>query len=152
MNLLKRLKIALLLVVVFSIVGCGTLSERGEPSEKRYSSNYYYPGVQYDWGILTLKASGSYDYTAEFCYLSIVCPFIVVLGMPVDFLVDTMLLYNDHKRKLIADREFEGYLLDKYCQADNGLPDKEKLEFYDLDVSACPVQSSALGMWKKDAV
>jgi len=88
--------------------------------------------------MLTLKGRGSYDYTPVACYLSIACPFVVVLGMPVDFLVDTMFLHSDHKRKLIADREFEGYLLDKFCQADNGRPDKENLEFYDLDASACP--------------
>jgi uncharacterized protein YceK len=123
--------------VVFSIVGCGTSIERDASSQKRHGSSYYYPGIQCDWAMLTLEGRGGYDYTPEFCYLSIVCRFIVVLGMPVDFLVDTILLYGDHNRKLIADREFEGYLLDKYCQGENGLPDMEKLELYDLDVNTC---------------
>ncbi|MFS2200612.1 YceK/YidQ family lipoprotein [Pseudomonas sp. Pseusp3] len=141
MNVLKRMMVIPLLGVVFSIVGCGTLIERDASSRKNYSSNYYYPAIQYDWAMLTLEGRGGYDYTPVACYLSIACPFIVVLGMPVDFVVDTMLLHSDHKRKLIADREFEGYLLDKYCQADNGLPDKERLEFYDLDVNACPART-----------
>ena len=131
-----------LLVAVLSIVGCGTLIERDAYSQKNHDSNYYYPGIQYDWAMLTLKGRGGYDYTPEFCYLSIVCPFIIVLGMPVDFIVDTMLLHSDHKRKLNADMEFEGYLLDKYCQADDGLPDKEKLQFYGLEVNACPAKAA----------
>ncbi len=139
--MLKRMMFIPLLAVVFSIVGCGTLIERDASSKKGSSSNYYYPAIQYDWDMLTLKSRGSYDYTPAFCYLSIACPFIIVLGMPVDFVVDTMLLHSDHKRKLIADREFKGYLLDKYCQSDSGLPDKERLEFYDLDVNACPAKA-----------
>jgi uncharacterized protein YceK len=142
MIVLQRMMFIPLLVVVLSMVSCGTLIARDASSQKKHDSNHYYPGIQYDWEVLTLKGRGSYDCTPEFCCLSIVCPFIVVLGMPVDFIVDTMLLHSDHKRKLIADREFEGYLLDKYCQANDGLSDKEKLQFYDLEVNACPTKAA----------
>lgn len=137
-RMLKRMMLIPLLIFVFSTVGCGTLIERDASSQNSHGSNYYYPAIQYDWAMLTLEGRGGYDYTPVLCYLSVACPFIIVLGMPVDFFVDTVLLHSDHKRKLIADREFKGYLLNKYCQADNGLSDKEKIEFYDLDVNSCP--------------
>lgn len=139
-GVLKRAMYIWLFSIAFFIAGCGTLIERSPSSQKSYSSNYYYPAIQYDWAMLTLEGRGGYDITPTLCYLSIACPIIIILGMPVDFVVDTALLYSDHKRKLIADRKFEGYLLDKYCQADNGLPNKEQLEFYDLDINACPAK------------
>jgi uncharacterized protein YceK len=139
-RMLKRMMLIPLLTFLFATVGCGTLIERDASSQKSHGSNYYYPAIQYDWAMLTLEGRGGYDYTPVLCYLSIACPFIIVLGMPVDFLVDTVLLHSDHKRKLIADREFKGYLLNKYCQADSGLPDKEKIEFYNLDVNSCPTK------------
>lgn len=138
--MLRYVVVTLIFAVVLATSGCGTLSERNGDSNKRYRGTYYFPGVQYDWGILTLKSEKSYDYSAEFCYLSIVCPFVIVLGMPIDLVVDSLLLHSDHKRKLIADKEFEGYLLDTYCHAEGG-PNEEELKTFNLDISSCPATS-----------
>jgi uncharacterized protein YceK len=136
-GVLKQIVFILFSGVLLTLSGCGTINERNVNSQKRYNANYYFPGVQYDWEILTLKSKGSYDYTGALCYLSIVCPFVIILSMPVDLVVDSLLLHNDHQRKLIADKEFERYMLDTYCGSDGG-PNEEALKRHDLDVAACP--------------
>lgn len=90
--------------------GCGTLFERGG----KYSSYAeYYPGVKYDWNLLTWEGSGGYDITPMLCYVSIVCPVVVLVSIPLDFVVDTVALPLDYREK----REFEAYLRKKTCNA-----------------------------------
>ena len=135
-GVLKRLVLIVLFGLVTITGGCGTLVERGESSKVYSSSGHYYVGVQYDWRLLSLEGSGSYDYVPMFCYLSIVCPFATLLSMPVDFLVDTVMLYSDHQNKIVEERKFNAYLRDKYCLAEGG-PDETVLKRLDLDAGFC---------------
>lgn len=116
--------------------GCGTLVERGASSKTYHSSGHYYVSVQYDWRLLTLESSGSYDHMPELCYLSIVCPFITLVSMPVDFAVDTVMLYSDHQNKIVEELKYNKSLRDKYCLAEGG-PDESSLKRLGLDVGFC---------------
>ncbi|WP_256544608.1 YceK/YidQ family lipoprotein [Pseudomonas sp. 37 R 15] len=133
---LKRLALIVLLGLATLTVGCGTLVGRGKSSKTYSSSGYYYVGVQYDWRLLTLESRGSYDYVPEFCYLSVVCPFATLLSMPVDFVVDTVMLYSDHQNRLVEERHFNGYLRDTYCLPEGG-PDEAALRRLGLGVDFC---------------
>lgn len=93
--MLRQTSLIILSVVMLGLAGCGTLMERHPHSPKTYRSNYYYPAVQHDWELLSLKGRGGYDIMPQLCYLSIVCPFIVVASMPLDFMVDTLMLPID---------------------------------------------------------
>lgn len=135
-SVLKRWALILLFGLATTVAGCGTLVERGESSKTYRSSGHYYVGVQYDWRLLTLEGSGSYDYIPMFCYLSIVCPFVTLLSMPVDLAVDTVMLYSDHQSKLIEQQRFNRSLRDEYCFAEDG-PDEAELKRWGLDASFC---------------
>ncbi|RFD23946.1 hypothetical protein CER19_27300 [Pseudomonas sp. GL93] len=130
-GVLKRLITLTFFGLITMIAGCGTLVERGA-SSKTYHDSDYYLGVKYDWNLLTLKGQGSYDPIPTLCYLSIVCPFITLASMPVDLAVDTLMLYSDHKNKLIEDRKLNAYLRDKYC-LDGEVKDEPKLRKVDVD-------------------
>lgn len=131
-GVLKRLFTLAVFGLVTLTTGCGTLVERGASSKTYHSSGHYYVSVQYDWRLLALESSGSYDYMPELCYLSIVCPFITLVSMPVDLAVDTLMLYSDHKNKLIEDRKLNAYLRDKYC-LDGKVKDESELRKVDVD-------------------
>lgn len=135
-GVLKRLLLIALFGLVAITAGCGTLVERGESSKVYSNSGHYYAGVRYDWRLLSLEGRGSYDYVPMFCYLSIVCPFATLLSMPVDFVVDTVMLYSDHQKKIVEERKFSAYLRDKYCLADGG-PDEVALKNLGLDMGFC---------------
>lgn len=134
-GLMKGLAVLVLFVQFAMNAGCGTLFERSEMPRMGRGDNYYI-GVQYDWRLLTFESYGSYDYRSMFCYLSVVCPFVTLLSMPVDFVVDTVMLYSDHQNKLVEERGFNGYLRGKYC-TDEGGPDEVALRKLGLDVSFC---------------
>ncbi|KAA6168285.1 YceK/YidQ family lipoprotein [Pseudomonas marginalis] len=136
MGVVRRLVLIMLLGLVVITAGCGTLVERGESSKTYRSSGHYYVGVQYDWRLLTLESSGSYDYIPELCYLSIVCPFVTLLSMPIDFAVDTVMLYSDHQNKIVEDLKYSRYLKGKHCLAEGG-PDETTLKRLGLDVGFC---------------
>lgn len=129
----KRRSAALLLGLLITVAGCGTLGGRDPALHIQQRPSYYYPGVNYDWQMLTLQGPG---YIPMFCYLSIGCPFIILLSMPVDFAIDTVMLYSDHQNKLEWDRDFNRYLRKEYCFNEGG-PDTAELEKLGLDASFC---------------
>lgn len=135
-GVLKRFCLIVLISLVTLIAGCGTLAQRGDASKIYNKSDDYYVGVQYDWRLLTLEGTGSYDYLPMFCYLSVVCPFVILASMPIDFVVDTVMLYSDHEKKSIARQEFNQYLRDKYCLAESG-PNEAELKALGRDKSFC---------------
>lgn len=101
---LARVLVLLMLVAqLFLTTGCGTIAERGKPSSASRGDDYYI-GTQYDWRLLTLEGTGTYDYIPMFCYLSVVCPFVILFSMPVDFVIDTAMLYGDHQKKVDRGR------------------------------------------------
>jgi uncharacterized protein YceK len=130
-GVLKRLFALTVFGLVTMAVGCGTLVERGA-SSKTYHDSDYYPGVKYDWNLLALEGQGSYDPMPTLCYLSIVCPFMTLVSMPVDLVIDTLMLYSDHKNKLIEDRKLNAYFRDKYC-LDGEVKDEPELRKVDVD-------------------
>lgn len=86
-------------VVVANLLlsGCGTIFERGG----RFGTyGQYYPGVKYDWEILSFEGNGGYDIKPLLCYLTIVCPVVVLVSVPLDFVVDTVALPFDRQKKL----------------------------------------------------
>lgn len=94
--MLKKTNLIIVFIVMLGLVGCGTLMERHPHSPKTYRLNNYYPAIQHDWELLSLKGQGTYDIIPVVCYLTIVCPF-VVASMPFDFMVDTLLLPIDRQ-------------------------------------------------------
>ena len=135
-GVLKRFCLIVLISLVTLIAGCGTITQRGDASRTHHNSGYYYVGVQYDWRLLILEGSGSYDPRPMLCYLSVVCPFVILASMPIDFVFDTVMLYSDHEKKIIARQEFNQYLRDEYCLAESG-PNEAKLKALGLDMSFC---------------
>ncbi|KJH79114.1 hypothetical protein UG46_27480 [Pseudomonas fluorescens] len=95
--MLKKTNLIIVFIVMLGLVGCGTLMERHPHSPKTYRLNNYYPAIQHDWELLSLKGQGTYDIIPVVCYLTIVCPFVVVASMPFDFMVDTLLLPIDRQ-------------------------------------------------------
>ncbi|WP_122299157.1 YceK/YidQ family lipoprotein [Pseudomonas syringae] len=134
-GVLKRLIKLVFFCLITITAGCGTLVERGT-SSKTYHDSDYYLGVTYDWNLLTLKGQGSYDPIPTLCYLSIFCPFITLASIPVDLAVDTLMLYSDHKNKLIEDRKFNAYLRGRYC-LDGKVKDDPELNLRNVDVDFC---------------
>lgn len=135
---LRRLFLIMLFGLVISTAGCGTLLERGEKSKIHSRSGHYYVGVQYDWRLLSFTSKGAYDYGSMLCYLSVVCPFVTLLSLPADFVVDTVMLYGDHQNKIVEERNYNEYLRSKYCLAE-GVPDETALKSMGLDVGFCLV-------------
>ncbi|AMB84027.1 hypothetical protein AWM79_01370 [Pseudomonas agarici] len=130
-DILKRLALIMLCGLAISSAGCGTLVERGESSKTYHRSGHYYVGVQYDWRLLTLEGAGGYDPIPTYCYLIIVCPFATLLSMPVDFLVDTVMLYSDHQNKLKEEQKNSGYIRDEHALAEDR-PDEAALKNWAL--------------------
>ncbi len=96
-----------LVVAAFSLsVGCGTMVGRGGAAESAPVETY--KGVNGDLHLLGLRPgpSGSGNAGAVICLISIVCPLIVVVSLPVDAVIDTLLLPAD----LLAAREPENTL------------------------------------------
>ena len=135
-GVLKRFCLTVLISLLTLISGCGTLAQRDGTSKTHHNSGYYYVGVQYDWRLLTLEGSGSYDYRPMFCYLSVVCPFVILASMPIDFVFDTVMLYSDHEKKNIARQEYNQYLRNEYCLAESG-PNEAELKALGRDKSFC---------------
>ena len=135
-GVLKRFFLIVLISLVTLIAGCGTIAQRDGTSRTYHKSAYYYVGVQYDWRLLTLEGTGSYDPRPMLCYLSVVCPFVILASMPIDFVFDTVMLYSDHEKKIIARQEFNQYLRDEYCLAESG-PNEAELKALGRDKSFC---------------
>jgi|GEM_PF-443299 len=84
---------ALVLLGTLALSGCGTLIARSQ-----YSSYDLYKGTQENIQLLTMRGASGYEgYTTMFCWVSIVCPLVAVVSLPVDAAVDTVLLPYDAK-------------------------------------------------------
>ncbi|MGE8497119.1 MAG: YceK/YidQ family lipoprotein [Pseudomonas sp.] len=76
------------------MAGCGTVVGRmheGEPAVDTYK------GVNSDLHLIGLRPgpSGSGNAASIMCLISLVCPVLVVVSLPVDAVVDTLLLPAD---------------------------------------------------------
>ncbi|WP_458378226.1 YceK/YidQ family lipoprotein [Pseudomonas chlororaphis] len=84
---------ALVLLGTLALSGCGTLMARSQ-----YSSYDLYKGTQENIQLLTMRGARGYDgYATIYCWMSIVCPLVAVVSLPVDAAVDTVLLPYDAK-------------------------------------------------------
>ncbi|WP_455233438.1 hypothetical protein [Geopseudomonas aromaticivorans] len=86
-----------LFAVALTLTGCGTYMERGGSAHIGYPDTYY-KGTQASVKVLTFGGQGYDGYTSMFCWLSIVCPVAMIATLPVDVVVDTVLLPVDHYR------------------------------------------------------
>ncbi len=88
-----KVRNALLVVPLLSLVTCGTLIARTPNSHTRYD---YYKGTQANIELLTMRGASGYDgYVTLFCWMSIVCPVVAIVSLPVDAVADTALLPYD---------------------------------------------------------
>ncbi|NBF04325.1 YceK/YidQ family lipoprotein [Pseudomonas sp. Fl5BN2] len=84
---------AVLGLSVLSLAGCGTLIARTPDSHTRYD---YYKGTQANVQLLTMRGASGYDgYATMFCWITIVCPVVAIVSLPVDAVADTALLPYD---------------------------------------------------------
>ncbi|MNG18877.1 hypothetical protein D3C84_1029810 [compost metagenome] len=113
--------------------GCGALFERTDHSRPTME---YYQGIKYDWDLLTLKGRGGYDPMPTLCYLSLGCPLLTLVSIPVDFVVDTTALPFDYQTIQKNNREIQAYRQKKYCYGSNG-PDEKGLSELGYDKSLC---------------
>lgn len=82
-----------MVILILSLTGCGTIS--GRLGDARMVGTDYYIGANTDFQ--TLGASGG-NKNMLGCYLSIVCPLFVIASVPVDAVIDTVLLPIDYLR------------------------------------------------------
>ncbi|ALN21165.1 YceK/YidQ family lipoprotein [Ectopseudomonas mendocina] len=103
---MKHLLQYLLLAAISFSAGCGTMAGRGGAAEPMPVETY--KSVNGDLHLLGLRPgpSGSGNAGAVICLISIVCPLMVVVSLPVDAVIDTLLLPAD----LMAAREPENTL------------------------------------------
>ncbi|MGZ0783017.1 YceK/YidQ family lipoprotein [Pseudomonas sp. TKO26] len=84
---------AVLTLSLLSLAGCGTLIARTPNAHSGYD---YYKGTQANIELLTMRGASGYDgYTTVFCWMSIVCPVVAIVSLPVDAVADTALLPYD---------------------------------------------------------
>jgi uncharacterized protein YceK len=91
----KRIyRIFALAVLASALVGCGTLF--GRSAGGSYGPDYY-SGTAYNFGLLfgSDELNRGYFPATLWCWASIACPVLTVYSMPVDFVVDTVMLPRD---------------------------------------------------------
>jgi uncharacterized protein YceK len=85
------------LTVLLSVLsGCGTLFGRGG----EYYAPDYYKGTSYDLELL-FNGDGvnrGYFPATLWCWISIACPVVTVLSLPIDVVADTLLLPHDARQ------------------------------------------------------
>ncbi|WMN20896.1 YceK/YidQ family lipoprotein [Pseudomonas piscis] len=82
-----------LVFALLALTGCGTLIARTPDAHSGYD---YYKGTQANVELLTMRGATGYDgYTTLFCWMSIVCPVVAIVSLPVDLVADTALLPYD---------------------------------------------------------
>ncbi|ATH84075.1 MULTISPECIES: YceK/YidQ family lipoprotein [Pseudomonadaceae] len=98
---MKHLLQCLLVAALSLSAGCGTMAGRGGTAEPMPVETY--KSVNGDLHLLGLRPgpSGSGNAGPVMCLISIVCPLLVVVSLPVDAVIDTLLLPAD----LLAARE-----------------------------------------------
>lgn len=82
------------LLVASTLSGCGTVIARID--DNHWTDDTYYKGVQADAKLLTGDLNTGYVPIEAFCWISIVCPVVTIISMPVDAVIDTMALPFDH--------------------------------------------------------
>ena len=92
-------KLILVGLLVSSLMGCGTNAARIENLGFASDADYY-RGVVTDVQVLTFNA----DLASVLCYITIICPVVVLASIPVDLAVDTLSIPHDYAR---ADRKEE---------------------------------------------
>jgi len=87
-------RLFVLAVLVSALAGCGTLFGRASGS---YFGPDYYSGTAYNFGLLfgSDDLNRGYFPATLWCWASIACPVLTVYSMPVDFVVDTVMLPRD---------------------------------------------------------
>jgi uncharacterized protein YceK len=90
----KLVKIIAVLLFSASLGGCGTYVARVK--NIGVANVDYFKGTVEDYKLLGFQ--GSAGYGTVFCYATIICPFAVLLSIPFDLVVDTLLLPYDHVR------------------------------------------------------
>lgn len=93
--MLKRIyRLFALAVLASALAGCGTLFGR---SSGGYYGPEYYSGTAYNFGLLFGADENNRGYfpATLWCWASIACPVLTVYSMPVDFVVDTVMLPCD---------------------------------------------------------
>jgi uncharacterized protein YceK len=81
--------------LVALLAGCGTMTGRLSGA----SPEPYYKGVDGNLRLLGVRDDDGKP-TAVICYVTIVCPLITVVSLPVDAAVDTVLLPIDYANTL----------------------------------------------------
>jgi uncharacterized protein YceK len=89
---MRSLLLGLLLTGTLS--GCGTAISRSD--NQSWTNDTYYKGVQADVKLLTGNVNTGYFPATLFCWMSIVCPVVTIVSMPVDAVIDTVALPFDH--------------------------------------------------------
>ncbi|MDD1016516.1 YceK/YidQ family lipoprotein [Pseudomonas rubra] len=83
----------MLLASTLTLASCGTFLARGISN---YSNHDYYTGTQTNIELLTSHNREGYDaYATVVCWVTIVCPAVAIVTLPVDMVVDTALLPVD---------------------------------------------------------
>jgi uncharacterized protein YceK len=90
------LRAGLLAALVPELVGCGTMIGR---VSNGMSDVDYYKGVDGNLQLLGVRGKESKP-AAIICYFMIVCPLITVVSLPVDAVLDTVLLPVDYVNTL----------------------------------------------------
>jgi uncharacterized protein YceK len=106
---MKRIRNAgLILSLCFTLGACGTIATRTD-MDVDYKQNYY-KGTHVDLTILGFTELSRESHGAGLiaCVYMIVCPFIVVASVPVDLVIDTLLLpvdYYQHRQKKAREED-----------------------------------------------
>lgn len=83
----------LLLASTLTLASCGTFLARGISG---YNHHDYYKGTQTNVELLTSHNQTGYDaYATVLCWVTVVCPVVAIVTLPVDMAVDTVLLPHD---------------------------------------------------------
>ncbi|WP_347900693.1 YceK/YidQ family lipoprotein [Pseudomonas purpurea] len=82
----------LLTLCAFALSGCGTLIARGDNA---YSQFDYYKGTRENVQLLTTLGGADDVLPTQICWMTVVCPVIAIFSLPVDVVVDTVLLPYD---------------------------------------------------------
>lgn len=106
---MKRiLNAGLILTLCFTLGACGTIAARAGV-DAGYNENYY-KGTHFDLTTLGLTEKTRETHGAGLiaCIFMIVCPFIVIASVPVDLVIDTLLLpadYYQHRQRKAREEE-----------------------------------------------
>lgn len=81
------------LLLTGTLSGCGTVIARVD--NNHWTNDTYYKGVQADAKLLTGHLNTGYAPIEALCWISIACPVLTLISMPMDALIDTVALPFD---------------------------------------------------------